>query len=77
MPAMNAAERDLEPIVEEFFRDGVAVVSGVLNPDEVAAMRAKTDDFARDPDLPARHRSYNARRSCSGTATRPIPSSQS
>jgi ectoine hydroxylase-related dioxygenase (phytanoyl-CoA dioxygenase family) len=54
----RTVQRDLKPIVEEFFREGVALVPGVLSAEEVAAMRAKTDAFAADPNLPARHRSY-------------------
>lgn len=48
----------MQPIIEEFFREGVALVRGVLAPEEVAALRARTDALAADPNLPARHRSY-------------------
>lgn len=51
-------ERQMKPIIEEFFREGVVLVPGVLDPGEIAALCAKTDDFAANPDTPARHRSY-------------------
>lgn len=52
------ADRDMQPIVEEFFREGCALVPGVLTPEEVAALRAKTDVFAADTSIPARHRTW-------------------
>jgi hypothetical protein len=46
-------------IAEEFFREGCALVPGVLSPEEVAALRERTDDyFARRDALPPRHVSF-------------------
>ncbi len=46
-------------IAEAFFREGCALVPGVLSPNEVAALRQKTDDyFGRRDTLPPRHVSY-------------------
>jgi hypothetical protein len=46
-------------IAEEFFREGCALIPGVLGADEVAELRARTDRYfeARD-SLPAQHVSY-------------------
>ncbi len=46
-------------IAEAFFREGCALVPGVLSPNEVAALREKTDDyFVHRDTLPPRHVSY-------------------
>ena len=46
-------------IAETFFQEGCVVVPDVLSSEEVAALRAKTDDyFARKEALPPRHVSY-------------------
>jgi hypothetical protein len=46
-------------IAEEFFREGCVVVPNVLTPEEVAALREKTDDcFARRDSLPQKFVSY-------------------
>jgi ectoine hydroxylase-related dioxygenase (phytanoyl-CoA dioxygenase family) len=61
MEGMNqerAVQVEMGPIIEEFFREGVALVPGVLSPGEVVALRAKTDFLATNPDTPDRHRSY-------------------
>lgn len=53
-----SSERCAE-IAEEFFREGCVLVPGVLSPNEVAALRARTDDyFARREEIPAEHVSY-------------------
>src|SRR5687768_16656926 len=52
------AALDLQPIIEEFFREGCVLVPGVLSADDVAAVRAKTDALAADPNTPKRHISY-------------------
>lgn len=49
---------EMQPIVEEFFREGCVLVPGILNAVEVAALRAKTDDLAADPNTSERHISY-------------------
>ena len=49
---------EMEPIIEEFFREGCVLVPGVLDAEDVAALRAKTDAFAADPNTPDRHRSF-------------------
>jgi hypothetical protein len=52
-------EATTRQIVEEFFREGSALVPGVLTPEEIAAIRAVTDEYARHPEqYPARHISY-------------------
>ncbi len=56
--ATKAGQVVLAPIVEEFFREGVVLVPGVLSAEEVAALRAKTDAAAADPDTAARHKTY-------------------
>jgi ectoine hydroxylase-related dioxygenase (phytanoyl-CoA dioxygenase family) len=45
-------------IAAEFFREGVALVPGVLSREEVAALCAKTDALEADPNTPEKHRSY-------------------
>lgn len=53
-----SAEKN-QQIVEEFLREGCALIPGVLTPDEVAALRAKTDYyFEHREETPARHISY-------------------
>jgi ectoine hydroxylase-related dioxygenase (phytanoyl-CoA dioxygenase family) len=52
------AARDMDPIIEEFFREGCVLVPGVLTADDVAAVCAKTDALAADPNTPKRHISY-------------------
>jgi hypothetical protein len=52
------AERN-QQIAEEFFREGCVLVPGVLTPDEVAALRDKTDTYFTNRDsILARHVSY-------------------
>ncbi len=63
MPAfpcpMPLPEERTRPIAEAFFRDGCAVIPGVLSADQVAALRRKTDEYFLGRDtLPARHVSY-------------------
>jgi Phytanoyl-CoA dioxygenase (PhyH) len=63
MPAVKAAEpldeATTHQIVEEFCREGSALVPGVLTAGEIAAIRAITDAYARHPDrYPAQHISY-------------------
>jgi ectoine hydroxylase-related dioxygenase (phytanoyl-CoA dioxygenase family) len=50
---------EMQPIVEEFFREGCVLVPGILDAETVAALRAKTDFYAADPDTPARHKTYS------------------
>jgi ectoine hydroxylase-related dioxygenase (phytanoyl-CoA dioxygenase family) len=45
-------------VIEAFFRDGCVLVPGVLDREEIAALRAKTDFFAADLDTPSRHKTY-------------------
>src|SRR5258707_376588 len=46
-------------ITEEFCREGCVLIPGVLTPEEVTALRAKTDDyFAHRDEIPPRHVSY-------------------
>ena len=51
----------IQPILEEFSREGCVLVPGIFDPEEVAALRAKTDRFAADETLAARHRTSLAR----------------
>jgi ectoine hydroxylase-related dioxygenase (phytanoyl-CoA dioxygenase family) len=54
----SPVEQELEPILEEFAREGCILVPGVLTPEEVAALRARTDQFAADESLSKRHRTW-------------------
>lgn len=45
-------------IAEEFFREGCAIIPNILTAAEVAALRAKTDEFALNPDPQSKHTSY-------------------
>ena len=45
-------------LAEAFFREGCVVVSGVLTSAETAMLRAKTDEYAANPDTPKEHISY-------------------
>ena len=49
---------DIQPILEEFSREGCVLVPGIFSPEEVAALREKTDRFAADETLAARHRTW-------------------
>src|SRR5438045_4181697 len=51
-------EHDLAAIADEFYREGCVVIPGVLTADEVDALRAKTDEFALNPDPASKHSSY-------------------
>lgn len=52
-PASSVTE-----IAEEFFREGCAIIPNILSAAEVAALRAKTDEFALNPDPQSKHTSY-------------------
>ncbi|HZT41338.1 MAG TPA: phytanoyl-CoA dioxygenase family protein [Chthonomonadaceae bacterium] len=53
------SEERCHQIAEEFFREGCVLVPGVLTPEEVIALREKTDDyFARRDEIPQKHVSY-------------------
>lgn len=53
------SEEQNRQIAETFFREGCALVPGVLAPEEVVALREKTDDyFARRDSLAPRHVSF-------------------
>jgi ectoine hydroxylase-related dioxygenase (phytanoyl-CoA dioxygenase family) len=52
-------EERTRQIVEEFLREGSALIPGVLTAAEMAAIRAITDEYALHPDqYPAKHSSY-------------------
>jgi ectoine hydroxylase-related dioxygenase (phytanoyl-CoA dioxygenase family) len=52
-------EATTRQIVEEFYREGSALVPGVLHADEIAAIRAITDEYAQHPEqYPKQHISY-------------------
>lgn len=46
-------------ILEEFAREGCVRVAGIFSPEQVAALREKTDRFAEDETIPARHRTWS------------------
>jgi ectoine hydroxylase-related dioxygenase (phytanoyl-CoA dioxygenase family) len=48
----------LAEIADEFFRQGCAVIPNILTAAEVAALRAKTDEYALNPDPKSKHTSY-------------------
>jgi ectoine hydroxylase-related dioxygenase (phytanoyl-CoA dioxygenase family) len=52
------AALEMEPIIEEFFREGCVLVPGILDAEAVAALRAKTDALAADPNCSDRHKSF-------------------
>lgn len=45
-------------IAEEFLREGGALIPGIFTAEEVAALRAKTDEYALNPDPKSKHTSY-------------------
>jgi hypothetical protein len=50
---------DIEALTDAFFRDGFVHVPGILNADEVAALRAKTDECFEDREnVDPKHVSY-------------------
>jgi ectoine hydroxylase-related dioxygenase (phytanoyl-CoA dioxygenase family) len=56
---MSPIQIDMQPIVQEFFRQGCVLVPGVLDSETVATLRAKTNFLAADPNTPARHKTYS------------------
>ena len=60
VPAFSypSSEQQLAELAEAFFREGCVVVSGVLSSAETAMLRAKTDEYAANPDTPKKHISY-------------------
>jgi ectoine hydroxylase-related dioxygenase (phytanoyl-CoA dioxygenase family) len=52
------SEQQLAELAEAFFREGCVVVSGVLSSAEIALLRAKTDEYAANPNTPKKHISY-------------------
>src|SRR5207247_732170 len=55
----GAVGREMTPILEEFFREGCVLVPGIFDPEEIAALRAKSDQFAADESLSTRHRTWS------------------
>ena len=51
-------KNDIAGIGAAFDHEGCVLIPGVLTPDEVAALRAKTDAFALDPDRSSRYSSW-------------------
>jgi Phytanoyl-CoA dioxygenase (PhyH) len=51
-------KHDPTAVSAAFDRDGGVLIPGVLTPDEVATLRAKTDEFALNPDSNSRHSSW-------------------
>lgn len=52
------SEQETQRIAETFFREGSVLIPGVLTADEVAALRAKTDAYAGDPETAGKHISH-------------------
>jgi ectoine hydroxylase-related dioxygenase (phytanoyl-CoA dioxygenase family) len=50
----------LTALAEEFFREGGVHIPNVLSADEVAALRAKTDEYAANPATASKHLTYAA-----------------
>ncbi|MCZ6681407.1 MAG: phytanoyl-CoA dioxygenase family protein [Candidatus Poribacteria bacterium] len=48
------SEEKTQQIVQHFYRDGFVHIPGVLTPEEVSALRDKTDELFADPDLAER-----------------------
>lgn len=55
---MSSVSLDLQPIVEVFHREGCVRVPCLLPAQDVAALRARTDFFAADPETADRHKTY-------------------
>ena len=53
-----SSEQQLAELAEAFFREGCVVISGVLSAAETALLRAKTDEYAANPNTPKKHISY-------------------
>lgn len=51
---------ELTAIAEEFFREGGVRIPNVLSAAEVAALRAKTDEYAANPATASKHLTYAA-----------------
>jgi Phytanoyl-CoA dioxygenase (PhyH) len=51
-------EQETEPFIQAFSRVGCVLITGVLSPADTAMLRAKTDEYATDPDTPAKHISH-------------------
>jgi ectoine hydroxylase-related dioxygenase (phytanoyl-CoA dioxygenase family) len=51
-------QQDLLESVEEFFREGCVAIPNVLAADEVAALRAKTDEYAATADPASKYFSF-------------------
>jgi hypothetical protein len=53
------SEEQTRQIAEEFFREGSVLIPGVLTAEEIAAIRAITDEYALHPEnYPEKHISY-------------------
>ncbi len=50
--------RDTVAVAEAFFQEGCVRIPDVLTADEIVALRAKTDQFALNPDRSSRHSSW-------------------
>ncbi|MCL5999768.1 MAG: phytanoyl-CoA dioxygenase family protein [Chloroflexi bacterium] len=61
MVTVNTASlnsQDLSELAAAFFHEGCVIIPKVLTADEVDALRAKTDEFALNPDPASKHSSY-------------------
>lgn len=52
------SEQETQQIAAEFFREGYVLIPEVLTAEEVAALRARIDDYAANPDTAPKHVSY-------------------
>ncbi len=52
------SQEALVAMTEEFSREGCVVIPAIFTADEVAALRAKTDEYALNPDPTSKHTSF-------------------
>ena len=58
---MTTVARPLEALaelLEEFHREGSVLIPNVLTPDEVVALRTKTDEYAASVDKTSKHYTF-------------------
>ena len=54
----SLAQQIISAMAEEFFREGCVLIPNILAPDEVAALRTKTDEYALNPDPASKRTSF-------------------
>ncbi|MFN8492271.1 MAG: phytanoyl-CoA dioxygenase family protein [Caldilineaceae bacterium] len=58
MPTVALQPEALATLIEEFHREGSVLIPNVLTPDEVAALRTKTDEYAASVDKTSKHYTF-------------------